>query len=93
MLGGYRSSVSGESSGGGASAEPAFTVSAPGTYTVTIGSGGNGAVGNDVAGSQGSPSYFGPTPLVGGVPSTGGGGGEVIVLTQLLADLEVVPKQ
>ena len=38
--GGYRSSVSGESSGGGASAESPLTLTT-GSYTVTIGAGGN----------------------------------------------------
>ena len=63
--GGYRSSVTGESSGGGNSAESALPVStSPGSYTVTIGAGGG-------AGTQGTPSVFGPGPIA----ATGGGYG------------------
>jgi len=67
--GGYRSSVTGESSGGGSSAETAITAVAQG-YTVTIGGGGAGGGGTGGArGSNGSNSVF------GAITSTGGGGG------------------
>jgi hypothetical protein len=70
--GGYRSSVSGENSGGGSSAESLFSIS-PGSYSVTIGAGGNGATG-----PQGGPSAIGTpggTTSFGPISSTGGGGG------------------
>ena len=68
--GGYRCSVSGENSGGGASAESALTLSAA-SYTVTIGAGGASVSGHG-AGNNGNNSVFGSiTSLAGG---KGGGG-------------------
>jgi hypothetical protein len=58
--GGYRSSVNGETSGGGASAESPFSISPGTSYTVTVGGGGG-------AGANGSNSVF------GSITSTGGG--------------------
>lgn len=64
--GGYRSSVTGEMSGGGASAESPLTIT-PGTaYTVTVGAGG-------ASDSNGSNSVFASiTSIGGGVGSEGG---------------------
>jgi hypothetical protein len=66
--GGYRNSVTGETSGRGSSAEAKLTRNA-GTYTVTVGSGGSGATGAG-RGSSGSNSVFDTITSVGG----GGGG-------------------
>ena len=55
--GGYRCSVAGESSGGGASAESALSLVA-GTYTVTVGAGGSSA--------NGSNSVFSTITSIGG---------------------------
>lgn len=67
--GGYRSSISGEFSGGGASAESVFAAT-PGTaYTVTVGAGGPNT-------NNGSNSVFATiTSLGGGSYSSGGSGG------------------
>jgi hypothetical protein len=65
--GGYRSSVPGESSGGGASAESRLAVTAGTSYTVTVGAGGAG--GQQSNGTQGADSVF------GGITSIGGGFG------------------
>jgi hypothetical protein len=85
--GGYRSSVSGESSGGGAGAESAFTPTAT-AYTVTVGAGGanNGyRISGDM--TDGSNSAFGTIVSIGGgkggsseydtprFPGSGGSGG------------------
>lgn len=64
--GGYRSSVTGEPSGGGNSAESKLTLAA-GSYTVTIGAGGTGRY--DDSGNLGSNTVF------GSITSSGGGGG------------------
>ena len=69
--GGYRSSVQGENSGAGSTAE-AKIILTTGSYTVTVGAGGaavtqSGATG--VAGNAGS------TSSIGSITSTGGGGG------------------
>lgn len=56
--GGYRSSVSGESSGGGASPESKLTLTA-GAYTVTVGSGGTGQ-------ANGNNSVFSTITSLGG---------------------------
>lgn len=63
--GGYRSSVPGENSGGGSTAESVLNLGA-GNYTVTVGAG--GAIGP--VGSDGTPSVFDSIVSVGG----GGGG-------------------
>jgi hypothetical protein len=87
--GGYRCSVSGESSGGGASAESALFLS-PGSYSVTVGSG--GTAGTDAVSGQagnGGNSVFHTITSIGGgqgggffntgsssaPPQTGGSGG------------------
>lgn len=61
--GGYRSSVPGESSGGGASAEPTLALST-GPYTVTVGGGGNFNT-NGSSSSIASPTIT-PISTVGG---------------------------
>ena len=69
--GGYRCSVSGESSGGGASAETPLSLTASTGYTVTVGAGGNG-------GAAGSPGYSGSNgsnSVFSTITSTGGGYG------------------
>ena len=63
--GGYRCSVIGENSGGGASAEDRKSVSV-GTYTVTIGAGGSGG---------GVTAYSGSNSVFDDITSTGGGRG------------------
>ena len=65
--GGYRSSVSGESSGGGNSAESPISIGL-GTYSVTIGAGG-ATPGGGEKGTNGSDSIF------ASITSLGGGGG------------------
>lgn len=76
--GGYRCNVSGEQSGGGASAEPALSLRS-GNYTITVGAGG-------VGGAFGVSSVFDSNGFVGSnssivgeginiVASGGGGGG------------------
>ena len=68
--GGYRSSVSGEASGGGASAETPLTMTI-GAKTVTVGLGGAGAVDASTPfGAVGADSVFDT------ITSIGGGGGE-----------------
>jgi hypothetical protein len=71
--GGYRCSVSGESSGGGASAESPLSLTASTGYTVTVGAGGSGATQTSQAnkGATGSNSVFSTITSDGG----GGGGG------------------
>ena len=66
--GGYRCSVSGESSGGGASAETASVLSA-GNYTVTVGAGGASSTSGSNSNSgntNGSNSVFGSITSLGG---------------------------
>ena len=65
--GGYRCSVSGESSGGGASAETTLTCFTGTTYTVTVGAGGSGD-------QSGNPSSIEGSDITT-VSSTGGGRG------------------
>ena len=68
--GGYRSSVSGEASGGGASAETPLTMTI-GAKTVTVGLGGVGSQSSSsTGGASGADSVFDT------ITSTGGGGGE-----------------
>ena len=66
--GGFRTNVAGSTSGGGASAEGAFSVTEGTSYTVTVG--GGGTVGTNA--TQGSNSSFGSIISLGG----GGGGGQ-----------------
>jgi hypothetical protein len=74
--GGYRSSITGENSGGGLSAEPLLLAPIGEAFTVTVGGGGFA--------SNGSNSVFGPITSLGGgragfdnvtVPAVGGSGG------------------
>ena len=71
--GGYRSSVTGEASGGGASAESALSIALGTAYTITVGAGGAGGPATTNAtlfdGTNGQDSVFGL------VTSDGGGGG------------------
>ena len=77
--GGYRSSVSGESSGGGASAESALTLASGTNYTVTIGAGGsaenNGvnSVFSTITSTGGGRGFSSTNAQSGG---SGGGGGQ-----------------
>lgn len=83
--GGYRSSVTGELSGGLSDAEAPISTNAGNVYVVTVGSGGaGGAPGNDNAGSQGTSSFFHTVEAIGGgggaalgsaAPTPGGSGG------------------
>jgi hypothetical protein len=66
--GGYRCSVSGESSGGGASAESPVSITVATNYTVTVGAGGT-ARSTQIRGDNGFASVFAT------IESTGGGGG------------------
>jgi len=70
--GGYRCSVPGEVSGGGASAESPATVTA-GTHAVVVGAGGTG--GNSNAASEAARGNDGSTSSFFSLSSTGGGGG------------------
>jgi len=70
--GGYRSSVAGESSGGGASAETPLTLSV-GTYSITVGAGGPSTTGLEP--EKGSPSVFDTITSLGGGGQTGRAGG------------------
>lgn len=85
--GGYRSSVTGENSGGGVSAEPPLTANAGESFAVKVGAGGsNGS--SSVAG-RGNDSQFGPVVSIGGgrsrrydggtqhIGGSGGGGMEL----------------
>ena len=67
--GGYRSSVPGEASGGGASAESLSPVSAATVYPVVVGAGGLGA---QLSGT--TPALQGSNSSFNGIVSTGGGG-------------------
>jgi len=76
--GGYRSSVTGEMSGGGASAESALSLTA-GSYTVTVGAGGAGV---NNGRNNGSDSTFSNITSIGGgaggnnnTGASGGSGG------------------
>ena len=69
--GGYRCSVSGENSGGGASAEGVLPLNRGSSHTVTIGAGGTGSAVSSVhdKGTNGGNSVF------SSITSTGGGAG------------------
>ena len=62
--GGYRNSYNNETSGGNSSSETSLTLEPLTTYTITVGSGGNG--GNRTAGSTGSNSVFATITSIGG---------------------------
>lgn len=64
--GGYRSSVSGESSGGGASAESTVELSTGAVYDITIGAGGVGGGTTYGIVTSGNDSVFGSITSVGG---------------------------
>lgn len=66
--GGFRTSVSGATSGGGSTAESTIQLISLTNYTVTIGGGGTGFT-NQSRGTNGSASVF------GSITSTGGGAG------------------
>ena len=68
--GGYRTNVSGATSGGGASAEGGFNVS-PQTYSITVGAGGAGGAVSVSQPANGSNSVFSSITSLGG-----GAGGE-----------------
>lgn len=63
--GGYRSSIAGESSGGGASAESLLSLSGNTNYSVTVGAGGATHTGY-TAGNSGSNSTFSTITSLGG---------------------------
>lgn len=67
--GGYRSSVVGETSGRGSSAEAKLSLVAGTAYTVTVGGGGAAVTSTNTVGNNGSNSVFAT------ITSTGGGGG------------------
>lgn len=79
--GGYRSNVSGESSGRSSSPESSFSAALSTNYTVTVGAGGatNGSNFSGVAGNPGSNSVFATITSLGGGRGTaqplGGNGG------------------
>lgn len=75
--GGYRSSVVGEMSGGGANAESPL-VAILKTYAVTIGAGGAGANGNNLGGRNGNNSVFDTITSIGGGGGYGWGNGAVV---------------
>ena len=66
--GGYRSSVPGESSGGGASAEPLSPVTGGSPYPVVVGAGGT------ASGPDGNFSTAGTSSSFNGISTVGGGG-------------------
>jgi hypothetical protein len=68
--GGYRTNVSGATSGGGASAEGTLNLSV-GSYTITVGAGGAGGVVSSSSPANGSNSVFSSITSLGG-----GAGGE-----------------
>ena len=74
--GGYRCSVSGESSGGGASAEPKLRVSSGESFGVIVGAGGSGFTNtaSNGDGASGSSSIFASITSVGGGGGSGDGG-------------------
>lgn len=69
--GGYRGSVQGELSGGGATPEVPMFLSKNQTYAVTIGAGGAGSLSNSSFGQQGSDSTFNSITALGGGKGTG----------------------
>lgn len=78
--GGYRSSVVGESSGGGVSAEPKLRVGSGESFAVVVGAGGAGTAG--ISGASGASSSFASITSLGGgfagnvtVGGNGGSGG------------------
>ena len=72
--GGYRSSVSGENSGGGTSAESPLKVSTGTAYSITVGAGGAAITSSNVMGNTGSNSSIVGSGITS-VISLGGGGG------------------
>jgi hypothetical protein len=73
--GGYRSSITGEASGRGTSAETAIANNASGSsYTITIGAGGAGVTGEEVTGFKGSNTSISGSGITT-IMSLGGGAG------------------
>ena len=80
--GGYRTNVTGQTSGASSSAEAALTIST-GNKTVTVGAGGAGASGDNQLGTAGGDSVFDSITSIGGGrggantsgPTSGGSGG------------------
>ena len=70
--GGYRSSVVGQNSGGGASAEARLSLTSGVNYTVTVGAG--GAIGTGTNGADLQPGSDGFSSSFSTITSTGGGG-------------------
>ncbi len=70
---GYRSSVVGENSGGGASAETAITFASAAAYTVTIGGAGSNSVFSNITSTAGGNG--GGTDAGGNTGGSGGGAG------------------
>lgn len=64
--GGYRSSVIGESSGGGESAETVLAITPYASYSLTVGAGGTGGDGTGGDGTNGNSSSFASIASVGG---------------------------
>ncbi len=80
--GGYRCSVTGESSGGGASAETKLVLNPTQSYTVTVGAGGTGSTGSGTNGGNSVLSTitstgggYGGGAAAGGSGGSGGGAG------------------
>lgn len=69
--GGYRSSIAGELSGGGTSAESPFAIALSTNYTVTVGNGGAPTVSGYAVGNAGN----GGASVFATITSDGGGGG------------------
>jgi hypothetical protein len=72
--GGYRASYNSEASGGGGSSESSLTLGKGITYTITVGAGGVGSTGYNVAGAAGGDSSVAGSNITT-VTSAGGGGG------------------
>jgi hypothetical protein len=72
--GGYRSSITGEASGRGTSAESVISNSFGSSYTITIGAGGASVSGEEVTGHKGSNTSISGAGMTT-IMSLGGGGG------------------
>jgi len=78
--GGYRTSVAGQTSGAGSTAEPKLQLSSNQSFLVQVGSGGAGSIFNSTLGASGSASSFASIISLGGGRhglngGSGGGGG------------------
>ena len=74
--GGYRTSVAGQTSGGGASAESTFNLTSSQVLNINVGAGGIGGTGYYNPGSNGASSSLSGTGLTT-ITALGGGGGGV----------------